>query len=307
MDPGSLERSCAAGKSFSANGAQSPYTVAEICDAYLSKRADEIEPETLREKTRVLARFCNTFGQLPAANVDALEVECWIKSVATNPWYRRGICTCLEAVFNFAVKYRRIPENPIKGLSFPEGEPFRPATGWEYRAMLRAGKPIYRRVLVFLEATGCRPKELCSIRWTDWRREARKVVLDEHKTRKKTRQPREIYLGVVGTKLLEWLWARRLPGQEFVFLNAYRRPWARETLSKKFRRLRNKVGLPRDCHQYGLRHKLGFESMESGNGEMVTAQLLGHRDLRSTRRYVHMDQQNALMQAAIERIREKRK
>jgi integrase len=276
-------------------------TAADVCREYLDDIAGELADATMREKRRVIGHFCETFGLCPWNAIELLAVKRWVKSHGKAPSYWQDVYNVVRAVFSWAVKHKVIPTNPVSGHSFPTDDTTRPMEDVELRTILRKSKPIYRRVLIFLALTGCRPIDLCRARWSDWDRADGRLLLDIHKTRRKTKAPKSVYLPTAAVKLLLWLEARKRPGQESIFVNSDGNPWKRETLSKKFRRLRIKAGVASDCVTYGLRHRLGVQSMLVGNGEMVTAEILGHDDLRSTKRYCHLAKQTAFLREAAER------
>ncbi len=76
-------------------------------------------------------------------------------------------------------------------------------------------------------------------------------------------------------------------GDDFVFVTIRRRPWARSSIQQAFRRLREELGLPQDLTVYGYRHRLGTESIQQGNSLRITADIMGHKNIRTTERYVH--------------------
>ena len=64
----------------------------------------------------------------------------------------------------------------------------------EFQILLRGSDAAFRRFLIFLKFTGCRPGEAASMRWADVRFEEESVVLMDHKTARKTGRPRIIPL-----------------------------------------------------------------------------------------------------------------
>src|SRR5438094_3703934 len=86
----------------------------------------------------------------------------------------------------------------------------RPMTDGEFQTLLRGSDPAFRRFLIFLKFTGCRPGEAASTRWPDVRIDEACVVLKEHKTARKTGLPRVIPLVPTTIKLLLWMKSRRL-------------------------------------------------------------------------------------------------
>jgi integrase len=78
-------------------------------------------------------------------------------------------------------------------------------TDEEFRQLLRHSDADFRRVLIWLHATGCRPGELLALRWRHVHLARGVVLLDQHKTLKKTGRPRVIALAPAAVKLLAWI------------------------------------------------------------------------------------------------------
>jgi site-specific recombinase XerD len=120
--------------------------------------------------------------------------------------------------------------------------------------------------------------------------------LPEHKTvtRQKHPRPRIIPLPSTVRKMLHVL-ARRPHGPEdHVFLNTDGKPWTRTALHSQMRRLRERVGLEKKGGEnvvlYSNRHS--FATAHVGRiTDIELADLLGHTDIATTRRYTHISLQ----------------
>ena len=116
------------------------------------------------------------------------------------------------------------------------------------RALEAAGRrtPL-GRALRFLRHTGCRPGELQRLRWEqvffDTAQPA--IVIPRHKTSRtqRTRKPRVIPLTAETLTLLQEI--KNEGGRsEYVFVTCRGTPWAKNSLSQAFGRLRGRIGLP---------------------------------------------------------------
>src|SRR5262249_44851072 len=139
----------------------------------------------------------------------------------------------------------------------------------EFQTLLRGSDRAFRRFLVFLKFTGCRPGEAASMRWADVRFEEGSVVLQEHKTARKTGRPRIIPLVPKGKKPLLWVGANaKATGNGFdqdrVFVNRRGNALSRGWLSLKMQRLRRRLELPQGVTLYGLRHRYGLMGIRNG-------------------------------------------
>ena len=195
--------------------------------------------------------------------------------------------------FNWAVECGLIRENPFRKVRLPEcATRHRPITDVEHLAILGAAGAETRlgEVFRFLWFTGCRPVEVRSTQWRDTYLEAPPfaIVLEEHKTSKTQDDdtPRVIPLVPEVVELLREIRERK-DHEEFVSVSVRGGPWARSSIQQAFRRLRDRLGLPKDLTVYGYRHHLGTESILQGNDLRTTGDLLGHKRTRTTERYVH--------------------
>ncbi len=182
-------------------------TVAEVVNAYIDDLRTESSGRTMEERVRVLTWFVADFGERSVASLIPLDLKRWIMTRREwrSLWTRSRIHKTVQRAFNWAAEMRLTPSNPLRGLKFSQGDRQRPMTDAEFRAALKAVGAQFRRVLLFLAATGCRPGELSALRWPciDWERSV--AILAKHKTSKKTRRPRVIALPPVAIKLLRWI------------------------------------------------------------------------------------------------------
>lgn len=277
-------------------------TVNQMVDAYLDGTVRRQTGKVLTERKRLLKMFCGDFGGKPAVSVRRFQVEDWInghpKWVADNT-IKRVIGT-IQTCFSWAARGDRIEHNPIAGLSHPAGQRGRPLELEEFQALLRSTTPIFRRVLIFLRFTGMRPHEMSELEWSMIDAERGCIVLAVHKTvrTRKDRAPRVIVLHPVAIKLLIWIRDRQRESN-FVFLNARRRPWNKNSLGLRIGKLRDKAHLPKTAKLYGTRHLFGTQCILTGVDLKILAELMGHTTTRMTEHYVHVAGKIAHMQDAL--------
>jgi len=174
----------------------------------------------------------------------------------------------------------------------------------EFQAALRQSAAFFRRVLLGFVLSGMRPLELRTLQWTHLRPDIGCIVQKEHKTEHVTKEPRRIPLCNGLMKLLLWIKRNRKKQSDFVFLNNRGRPWTRRALDQYFERVREKTGIAKDCKLYSCRHRYGTQAILNGIDLMTLATLMGHRDIRTTQRYLHLsDKLDHLMSAAEKAVR----
>ena len=133
----------------------------------------------------------------------------------------------------------------------------------------------FRDFLFALEETGCRPGEVSAVTAADVDLRTGAWVLDEHKTAAKTNEVRVIILTPKMVELTRQLMARHPEGP--LFRNEDGRPWNRNAIRCRFRRVRKKLNLGGDLVAYLYRHAVATDLLESGTGIAQAAEILGHK------------------------------
>ena len=162
-----------------------------LCEHYLGwaqGRRDEgrLSPEHYESKTYHLTHFCNALGERASVGLVADDVTKFLAGLATrySPNYVASIGSTVSAVFNWAVKAKRLVLNPVAGYETPRvpRSPERFAERSEAAAFLRfwwsrsdrrGGRGRVGRLTALLVRclihTGARPGELCKLWWSDLR------------------------------------------------------------------------------------------------------------------------------------------
>jgi integrase len=277
-------------------------TVASIIETYLGHAARHLGAETLYQRQLYLQGFAEVHGWRHIHDCLPFHLTSWLESHAEwkSDWTWNAAIKAVQRPFNWAATQRLITANPFRGISHRCGQPRRPVTDQEFQKLLRATagqksrkRPSpgarFRQVLIFLRFTGCRPKELCQLEWSNVDLDGGVIVLQTHKTTRtqRTPRPRIIALDPVVVKLLLHLKRRAEPGSR-VFLTYRKTPWTRHNLGLRIRRARKKAGVPDDAKLYGVRHGFGTRAIVNGVDLKTLAELMGHTTTRMTEHYVHL-------------------
>jgi integrase len=156
----------------------------------------------------------------------------------------------------------------------------------ENEAILDRASPPFRLIYLALRQCGARPGELCRATIADIDRTANAIVLRDHKTARKTGKPRRIPIGRKLGELLDQAIRTRTEGP--IFLSPAGKPWKVGNLSRTYSRLRDLAGLPRDLVLYLARHECGTKICRE-KGIEYARRLLGHANISTTQRYMHLD------------------
>ena len=202
---------------------------------------------------------------------------------------RHHDCVARERLQKFALQHKLL-DKPVFGiLEKPRvGRRDRVPTAAETEAILAHASPQFRLIYSALRQCGARPGELCRATIADVDRANHVITLKEHKTARKTGQDRRIPVGRKLGALLDQAIGIRMEGP--VFLSPTGRPWHVANLSRTYSRLRDSAGLPRDLVLYLARHECGTKICRE-KGIEYARRLLGHSNITTTQRYIHLDDQ----------------
>ena len=272
-------------------------TVADCIDLYLEHARKRLAPSTLERREHFLARWREAAGHLELAEATPFHLEAWLNDQPTykSAWTEHTAVANIQTPFNWCARMGLIPRNPFKGVTRSPGMPREMIAEDAIAALLRAtGQTIrpyegaaMRRLLIFLQFTGCRPIEARVLCWEHVDFEHNQIKLVEHKTAHRTAAPRFIPLHPVAKRLLLWI-REHQPDSSHVFLNAHGKPWSRSVLSHRIRRLRERAGLPKGVVAYGFRHAFITNGLINGIDLATMSTLAGHTDLRTTTKYTHL-------------------
>lgn len=276
-------------------------TVADVLDWYDANEIQTYSPTATRERARLRGLFRSHCAKAieECRPGDLLEFIAKQKGAKSN-WTRRRIKATINRPFNLAAELGVIPRNPFRGLRIPEGKSGRDWTNEEYRAILRHASAHFRRLVIFIKFGGARPGEGRTLLWCEVRREVGAIIQQQHKTSWANVGPRRIHFNSVLLKLILWLYRNRGRSPN-VFLNARGRPWSTQALDKHMRMVRDRAQIPDDVKLHGGRHTFGTQAIVNGVDLVTLAELLGHRSVKTTEKYVHLANKRTHLNGAMER------
>jgi integrase len=93
-------------------------TVARAIQALLEAKASEnLRPRYLHDLRLRLAKFGHEFGDRLLADIEAAEIEDWLRSLGLAPLGRNTYRLRLNALFEFALKSRWVETNPVREVA----------------------------------------------------------------------------------------------------------------------------------------------------------------------------------------------
>lgn len=308
--------------------APSQLKVAEVCDLFLSAicpyagQAPETPPKANAEQPplkagathdvrtywwyrKYLQSFCDFFGTLLALDVKPLHVSRWLDAHPKWTTSRRCAVICVKRAYNWAEAEGVINANPMKKVKKPSPvRRDRILAPEERSALLAAIRDQEFRDFVFaLQETGCRPGEVRRVTAAQVNLELGVWVLEHHKTRKKTGLPRVIYLTPGMIELCRRLCEKWPEGP--IFRGPARKgckPFSRNAVRCRFRRLRAKLPQLKGVISYTFRHSYITDALERGVPAATVAELAGHTDLKMIQaHYAHLSEKREHLAEAARR------
>lgn len=207
-------------------------------------------------------------------------------------------------MFGWAVKKRLLAEHPLRGVERPAKRRRKRILTHDEQVLLfqKIRDRQFREYCFALLATGARPMEVAAVTAAQVPRDGATWVLAEHKT-EGTGNARVIYLSPEMQELTRKLLREHPEGPLFRSYRkkaGVRRPWTRNGIRCRFKRLREKHPELAGVTAYALRHTYATQALTNGVPAAVVATLLGHRTTRMLdEHYNHTDQaQDVLKEAA---------
>jgi integrase len=190
----------------------------------------------------------------------------------------------LKNIFNIARRQRRFHgENPVEAVSFfPEQSRDYVLNKDEVSRLLEAADDELKKIILIALNTGLRRGEILGLKWSQVNFDDGIISLARTKSTKFHRVP----MNSVVLNILSSLERRG----EYVFPGR----WGRGHLidcKKAFVDARKKAGLP-EVHFHDLRHCAGTYMATAGVPLTTVQQILGHKDIRTTTRYINPNDEN---------------
>lgn len=268
-------------------------TVSQLVAEYLLQRESEgCRPSTIAHYRSRLASLVKAQGDREFSSVQRAEILEWIRSatIGKAPDTIRSTSLAFGRLQQYAIDIEAIAAVicPVQLLPRPAGRRrTRLPSDVELRQILDIAPDAFAIIYRALVLTGARPSELVGglIEQIEVSPAGRVLVLPEHKTSRKSKEPRRIPLGNQVAPWFDLAIGVRTQGR--IFRDAHGQAWTVPKVSRVFRRLRRKMRLPEELVLYSARHRFGTEVVRK-SGLYAAAALLGHSDVKTTQRYTHL-------------------
>jgi site-specific recombinase XerD len=275
------------------NGAIS---VAGLCERFLADAKEHLSPATYESYQYACQKLVDALGATDAHTLRPADIAAFSQSLAKTlgDTSRAIVLRSVQRCFNWGAEERLIPPHELGRIRKPRPKlRDRYVTDEEFQTLLRSTNATrnnrrgasFRRFLLAMEWTGCRPGEIAKLTWENVHLERNLALLWTHKT-DRTGKPKVIPLIPKFKRLLLWLKQKSETGH--VFLNSRGCPWNRHSIAKRMADARLKAGLTSDVVPYTLRHRAATNAILRTGDLKMTSALLNHTSVTTTERYVHL-------------------
>ena len=204
----------------------------------------------------------------------------------------------LSYIFNLAIQWEVIEENPVKGVKHfnVDNKKERYLTQEELDRLLHVLATDHNRVVclvvLLLLSTGARLGEALKARWEDIDIPTRQWLITAANS--KSKKTRLIQLKDTAVKILDETY-QRCQSEDRIFISQQTgKPLT--TIALVWHRLRDQAGLP-EFRLHDCRHQYASMLVNSGRTLYEVQRILGHASPKVTLRYAHLSQQT-LQQAS---------
>jgi integrase/recombinase XerD len=205
----------------------------------------------------------------------------------------------LKTFYNFLASEELVDNNPAEQVKFikMDDRPFQPLTEDEMKRLLdipdKRHYPQWRDycLMMLLYDSGMRINEAINISTDDLDLKGRRIVLPGEKS--KGRRVRIIPLSNHVIKLLIELITENEThfNNKYIFLNWYGEQMAEDTFRRNLNRYVKRAGITKSFTCHDFRRQSITEMLSNGASIFAVQSIVGHRQLSTTKKYCHFDEQ----------------
>ena len=264
-------------------------TVAQVADRYLEEHvAVHNKPSQGRRARGLVSRHIEpALGNVAVSRLTRAQVKAWHHALRETPYEANRALACLSKIMSLACKdWELRPDNPCIGVKrYSEQERERFFSDKELRRIgetlaeaeqSRSEFPGALHAMRLLALTGMRLGEVLGLRWEDVDLANGAIRLPDAKA-----GARSVPLGAPAMAFLAGLDR----AGDYVAQGFEGRPLSTNYVEKAWRRLREKAGVF-DARLHDFRHTTGTYAAQAGLNAFMVRDLLGHKTLAMTGRYV---------------------
>ncbi|WP_197488978.1 tyrosine-type recombinase/integrase [Planctomyces sp. SH-PL14] len=272
-----------------------------LVDVFLDYVKRELSPATFDYYELFLSSFCRTIDrrmQIPA--LKPFHVTAWLaKKTGWNTSTKHNGVRAVKRALKWAMEEGYIETSPIAHMKAPpklRRETI--ITPEQFQLILSVSRDqCFKDLLLFLWHTGVRPQEAAKIERRHVDPNLRRIVFPPSEAKGK-KAPRVIYLSDPAFEIVSQHMVTRKghPVEGAIFKNVMRRPWNKDSLNCRFRRIKQKTGI--SVCAYHFRHSFATNALQNLDPITVSV-LMGHSDATTlARTYQHLAKKPEYLQKA---------
>jgi len=254
----------------------------KLCEEYLNfSRANKAKSSYIRDRLSLKILQRHFSGRL------ITEIKPWdleqYKNMRINevsPCSVNRELACIKHMFNKAVEWNYLRDNPIRCIKLLKEPPgrLRYLTEEEEARLLESSSEDTRKIVMFALNTGMRRSEIFNLKWSDIDFANRRILV----TKSKNNEQRIIPMNETVFEILNEL--RKKANSIFVFPG---KNGQLKTVKTGFTKAVKRAGI-KDFRFHDLRHTFASRLVMAGVDIRTVQQLMGHKDIRMTMRYSHL-------------------
>jgi integrase len=245
-------------------------------------------------RSRIKVHILPFFGKMKLKEIQSKNIRDFLNSSNEGKENRSTCIKLISAIFNKAIEWEFLPQdaiNPCKGVKLI---PLRKMQNFLREHELRKLEDALSRreeknpytvlALRLLLYTGARKNEILKLKWENIQFENNFIYLKEHKTMKRS-GARTIPLNARALEALKKV--KRQFNNPYVFCGQKENQHLKN-IDNLWRRVKNEIGLE-NFRIHDIRHSFASFAIKGGASITTVAGLLGHADIKTTMRYVHLE------------------
>lgn len=267
--------------------------IVELVERFLARAGTDLSSKSVRRYRSLLNSFAKFVGlERVTTSVRAVDVLAWVDSRGWNQSTRTLGLAVVSRLFAWGAQVGILERNPLGRIPRPgilRRE--RCPTEDEILSLITHLSGPLKELCECLKETGARPSELARAKVENVQES--RLVLNLHKTAKKTRKPRVIYLTSKAKAIIERRCIGKAPGA-LIFTTSIGSPWRDKWISEKVGAARAAAKLGAHVVAYSIRHWFITEKLRQGVPAAVVAALVGTSIRQLDRHYGHVGESDEL-------------
>lgn len=256
----------------------------------------DLSPNTVRSYRLASRNYLRLMGDAGVNQVTAREADFFKtkRSTEVSPYSVNIDLRSLKSLFSTFVRWNYCNSNPFVGIKFIRIVERKIVFFSEddLRSLISSIRdPQFRSLIIFSYYTGCRLGEIVFLKWDSINLESRTVSVENSENfTTKSKRSRILPINDSLYEVLNNLQSTRK--SEYVFPRVDGKPYRRESVSRRFKRLLQRKGFDKKFHFHNLRATYASHLVQRNVPIYSVSRFLGHSSVKVTERYAYLQTQD---------------